>query len=280
MQTLNLIDPTASDLKYELINFPDSQPHIRLDQKSINDKHCCIVSRFSNSSDYFRIAFAVDALRRASVTDLKLKISYLMGARMDRVMIEGEALSIKVIAQTINLLGFNSVDIFDPHSDVSSAVIDFANPISNIQLVKKSIAHYRSHQKFEGEIVLVSPDAGAMKKTAKTGVALGITNIVECSKKRNLADGKLSGFKVNIETLKDKVCFITDDICDGGGTFVGVAGELKKLGASTVVLVVSHGIFSKGYKIENVDHVYTTNSYRELNDVPTNIIAFKMNEVW
>ena len=280
MQTLNLIDNSASDIGYELIDFPDSQPHIRLYQNSIKDTTCKIISRFSNSADYFRIAFAADALRRAGITQMKLKISYLMGARMDRVMLEGEALSIKVIAEALNLLNFQSVEVFDPHSDVSSAVINYCKPIANTELVKKSIAHYRSNQKFEGEITLVSPDAGAMKKTAKTGTALGISDIVECSKKRNLSDGKLSGFKVNVESLKNKVCFITDDICDGGGTFVGVAGELKKLGAAKVILVVSHGIFSKGYSIVNVDHIYTTNSYKELKDVPEHIVGFNINEIW
>lgn len=280
MQTLNLIDSSATDIGYELMNFPDSQPHIRLDQKSIKETTCTIVSRFSSSADYFKIAFAADALRRAGVNHLKLRMSYLMGARMDRVMIEGEALSVKVIADTINILNLQSVEVFDPHSDVSGAVINYCKPISNTELVKKSITHYRAHQKFEGEITLVSPDAGAMKKTAKTGAILGITNIVECSKKRNLSDGKLSGFKVNVDSLENNVCFITDDICDGGGTFIGVAGELKKLGAAKVILVVSHGIFSKGYSIANVDYIYTTNSYGELNDAPEHIVVFKMNEVW
>jgi ribose-phosphate pyrophosphokinase len=280
MQTLDLIDNSNSDIKYELIDFPDSQPHIRLIQESINTEACTIISRFSNPADYFRIAFAADALRRCGVNSLDLNISYLMGARMDRVMIDGEALSIKVIAEIINILDFRLIRVFDPHSDVSCAVINHCAPISNIELVKKSISHYRLHYKFEGEITLISPDAGAMKKTGKIGAGLGINDIVECSKKRNLVDGKLSGFKINASSLQNKVCFITDDICDGGGTFTGVADELKKLGASKVVLVVSHGIFSKGYLIKNVDQVYTTNSYKELTNIPDNLTVFKIKEIW
>lgn len=280
MQNLNLIDKTNSDIEFEIIQFPDGQPHIRLDVKSIKSDACTILSRISNPSDFFRIAFAVDILRRNGVHHIQLKISYLMGARMDRVMVEGDPLSIKVIAEAINLLGCQKIEVFDPHSDVSTAVLNLAVPISNLELVKKSIQHFRENQQYEGEITLISPDAGATKKTSKIGSMLGINDIVECSKKRNLADGKLSGFKVNADSLENKICFITDDICDGGGTFVGIAEELKKLGASQVILVVSHGIFSKGFEIKNIDAFYTTNSYRELTDVPSNFKIFNMNEVW
>ena len=276
MQTLDLINIDSSDIKYELIQFPDGQPHIRLaNALSILDE-CCIISRYSNPSDYFRIAFSVDALRRSGCINIHLIITYMMGARMDRVMLSGEPLSIKVIADALNILNFRSIKVFDPHSDVTCAVLHQASPISNIELVRKSLEHFR--EKYSNEVTLIAPDAGAAKKTNKVAEVLGISNIVECSKKRNLKDGKLSGFKVNTETLEGITCFITDDICDGGGTFIGIAKELKNLKADKVVLVVSHGIFSKGYNLENIDYVYTTNSYRELMDLPSNYISFNVKE--
>jgi ribose-phosphate pyrophosphokinase len=62
-----------------------------------------------------------------------------------------------------------------------------------------------------------------------------------------------------------------DDICDGGGTFLGLA-EATGLPWSRVDLYVSHGVFSKN-ALDNLrerfEYVYTTNSYnpkRDLND--------------
>lgn len=57
------------------------------------------------------------------------------------------------------------------------------------------------------------------------------------------------------------IALIVDDICDGGGTFVGLAKELRAAGATRVYLYVTHGIFSKRLPLEGIDHVYTTDSF-------------------
>ena len=93
-------------------------------------------------------------------------------------------------------------------------------------------------------------------------------------KERDLKTGQLTNFKVFNEDLQNKTCFIIDDICDGGGTFVGTAEALKKIGAQKIILVVSHGIFSKGFDLENIDEIYTTDSYKEFLSVPENLTVF------
>ena len=56
---------------------------------------------------------------------------------------------------------------------------------------------------------------------------------------------------------------IVDDICDGGGTFVGLGQALKKRGAGDLCLFVTHGIFSKGFHdlMKYFKHIYFTNSF-------------------
>jgi ribose-phosphate pyrophosphokinase len=67
--------------------------------------------------------------------------------------------------------------------------------------------------------------------------------------------------------LQEKVCFLVDDICDSGKTIVGVATALKELHAKKIIFIVSHGIFSKGYPLQNVDEIYCTNSYKPIASV-------------
>lgn len=279
MLKLNLINISNSDINYELINFPDGQPHLRLENKVLNEDKCVIYTRLSNPGDVLLLAFAVDALRRMGIVQIDVTISYLLAARMDRVMIEGEPHSVKVMGGLLNSLRLNSVSIFDPHSDVSVAVIDNCSGITNTKLVNRSLKHFKENYNNES-VTLVSPDAGALKKVAKVAEKLHINDVVACSKSRNLSDGKLSSFKVNANTLEGKTCFIVDDICDGGGTFVGVAKELKNKGAAKVILIVSHGIFSKGFIIENIDYVYSTNSYKAFDKTPDHIHLFNIEEVW
>ncbi|MGY0040936.1 phosphoribosyltransferase family protein [Pedobacter sp. NJ-S-72] len=59
-----------------------------------------------------------------------------------------------------------------------------------------------------------------------------------CNKVRDVSNGKIKQITVDQDDLGGKDCFIIDDICDGGATFIGVAKELKKRNAGKVSLIV------------------------------------------
>lgn len=61
--------------------------------------------------------------------------------------------------------------------------------------------------------------------------------------------GKILGTHVHATDLSGLTAVITDDICDGGATFIGIAKELRRLNCHKVVLYVTHGIFSKGIEV-------------------------------
>lgn len=270
MATLNFIYPEQSDIRFEKIIFPDGQPHIKFDIKSFEgidkQKPLIVVSRITSANELLLLLLAKNTLDYQEFEHIELHISYLLAARMDRVMLDGEPFSLKVVANMINLAHFKKVKIFDPHSEVSTALIDRSYAISNhcfVQDVLKS--YFENHPK--ENFCLVSPDAGALKKIHKLAQYLDIDDVVECMKERDLKTGALTNFDTTTDKLDGKTCFIIDDICDGGGTFAGTAKLLQSKGAGKIVLVVSHGIFSKGSNIEGVDEIYTTDSYRNVEGV-------------
>jgi ribose-phosphate pyrophosphokinase len=270
MKTLNLLDPGHSDLKYQAMIFPDGQPHLKLDMSSVLDvdksQPIRILARMASATDFLTILFAKNILDYLEYERIELHLSYLLAARMDRVMNDGEPFSLKVIATMLNAASFDKVRIFDPHSEVSTALIDRAYTVTNHSFVKDAIDDYFSKHAV-GSYCLVSPDAGALKKIHKLAISLGIDDVVECLKERDLKTGALSGFQTTAHDLSGKTCFIVDDICDGGGTFAGTAKMLKEKGAATAVLIVSHGIFSKGVAIPAIDAIYTTDSYKSIEAV-------------
>jgi ribose-phosphate pyrophosphokinase len=152
-------------------------------------------------------------------------------------------------------------------------LLDKSFTIDNILFVKDVLQDYSSKNPDDDKSLysIVSPDAGALKKIYKVAAALDHIDVVECMKQRDLHTGKLSGFKVFEDDLSGRTCFIVDDICDGGGTFIGVAAELRKLGAAKIILLVSHGIFSKGYELAGIDAVYCTDSYKTISEEKINV---------
>jgi ribose-phosphate pyrophosphokinase len=270
MTTLNLVYPETSGIRYQSIVFPDGQPHLKLDLESLTDidrkAPVRILTRLAQTNDLLLALYARDVLNYLEFEHIELHVSYLMAARMDRVMLEGEPFSLKVVAGIINGAGFKKVRIFDPHSEVSTALLDRSYPVSNHRFVAAALEHYLGEHPTDS-YSLVSPDAGALKKIYKLAQELAIADVVECMKERDVKTGKLTSFKTATENLSGQTCFIVDDICDGGGTFAGTAAMLRELGAEKVVLIVSHGIFSKGTAIEGIDAVYTTDSFREVDGV-------------
>lgn len=276
MNTFNLISPAKSDILFKAIVFPDGQPHIKIDVESAGKLNKLetlrILCRIANANDLLVVLFIKNTLDYMEFEHIELHVSYLLAARMDRVMLDGEPFSLKVVAAILNQANFKKVRIFDPHSDVSTALVDRAYAIPNHQFVKDALDDYFKRNGVGANggkepFCLVSPDAGALKKIHKLAQFLQIENVVECMKERDVRTGALTNFKTVTDNLKGQTCCIIDDICDGGGTFAGTAKMLKEKGAVKVVLIVSHGIFSKGASIEFVDEIYTTDSFRKIEKV-------------
>jgi ribose-phosphate pyrophosphokinase len=270
MITFNLIYPENSDILFKSMVFPDGQPHIKIDVRQAEAKDRAaslrIFTRLNNPNDLLMGLLVKNTMEYLGFEHIELHISYLMAARMDRVMLDGEPFSLKVVAAILNQANFKKVMVFDPHSEVSTALIERSYAVSNHRFVRDALDDYL--RKYPGEApCLVSPDAGALKKIHTLAQFLKIENVVECMKERDVRTGELTNFKTMTTDLGGQTCFIVDDICDGGGTFAGTAKMLKEKGAGKVNLIVSHGIFSKGPSIDFVDEIYSTDSFKKVEGV-------------
>jgi len=226
-------------------------------------------ARLHSSDDIMRLCMVKDALDREFPSYKKmLHMPYVPYARQDRVMVTGESLSIKVFANIINALNFTRVSTLDNHSDVATALIDRCENHSVLEVIKQTNLDYRLNQP-DTNYVLVSPDAGAMKKTLKVAQHYGGLKIIKCDKERDTSNGKILSTSFHSPhfgtTLEGMRLLIVDDICDGGMTFIKIAEMLtKRCGPDSIELLVSHGIFSKGLQPlldSGISHIYTTDSF-------------------
>jgi len=124
-----------------------------------------------------------------------------------------------------------------------------------------------SKKLYKDEITLVAPDAGATKKVDTVAKHFGGLEVIQGYKKRDTATGAITGIGF-MGDVKGKDLLIVDDLCDAGGTFIGLGMKLKDAGAKAVGLYVSHGIFSKGIGAllnSCIDEIYTTVSFETVN---------------
>ena len=256
-------------IKFESFFFSGGEPHIKiLDNLYGYAGDIQVTSRLTSMNDFMMLMIASEALTQVGCDgNIFLFIPYFPGGRQDRRMVLGEPLSVKVFAEFINCFDWGSVETFDNHSDVSTALLDNVMNIANHEFVKKAILDILSDRRCFSDLVIVSPDAGANKKVLKLKQEVDPKNhagLVKCDKTRDVTNGEITGFEVYTDDLRGKHCVIVDDICDGGGTFLELAQELKKKNAGDIYLVVSHGIFSKPLKNFKglFKKIYTTDSWR------------------
>ena len=252
----------AGIIEFDAFMFKGGEPHIKIKTNIGEGDAVTVTQRVASFNDFGLLLVAIDALDRMGVDKIKLFLPYFPAARQDRVMIPCEPLTVKVYADIINNSAVSSITVYDPHSEVTPAVLNNCTVIPNHAFVELVM------QQLSGKTVLVSPDGGALKKIYKVAEYLEGKEVIECSKSRDVSTGKLTGFKVNVDDLEGKDCLIVDDICDGGGTFMGLAEELKAKNAGKLYLAVSHGIFSKGVDdlAKYFEKIFTTDSFQDIDD--------------
>jgi ribose-phosphate pyrophosphokinase len=255
-------------MKYEDFIFPAGEIGLKLDYRNYrikNSNEIQILARIINSNELIKLAMIKNAILNFVYDPKNIKIKLIMPyvpyGRQDRVCVKGEAFSLKVLTDYINFLNFDKVTIYDPHSDVTSALLNNVKIIDQLEIIKKFRSF--SNQVFNGS-VFVSPDAGSNKKTSKIAGFFEHSDFIRADKLRDLATGEIKETIVYTNDLEGRDVFICDDICDGGRTFIELAKTLKTKNCGKVYLFVTHGIFSKGVDVlldNGIDRIFTTNSF-------------------
>lgn len=239
--------------EYEKFKFPAGEQHVRL-KNYMTGSRVSMVWKPSLlvSEEIIELLLLGNAIKHAGLILECLDIVYLPFGRQDRIALLGESLSIEVMADVINSLSSKRVNLIDPHSDISSILIKNCSVTSQDEVFAEIL-------KEKKDFFLVSPDGGALKKIYKLAGRVGCLAVIECSKQRNVVTGEITGIKVFSENLEGKDCYMVDDICDGGRTFIEIAKILRERNAGKIILCVTHGLFTKGLGVFDgvIDEIYT-----------------------
>ncbi len=236
--------------------FPDGTTSLRME---VPEGECVRVTWcFDSNSEMADIFYTVNHIRSHSDADIVLEMPYIPNARMDRVKNKDEVFTLKYFASFLNSLNFKCVKVYDPHSDVSAALIDRIERVPHMPLIEDVM----KRTGFDPEKdIMFYPDAGCAKKY-ESAIKLPY---IKGEKKRDWRTGKIEGLELSgsIPSAPFRV-LITDDICSKGGTFYHSARKLREAGASEIYLYVTHcentvltgDLISSGL----VDRIYTTDS--------------------
>jgi ribose-phosphate pyrophosphokinase len=223
-----------------------------------SDKFINVTANIKSSDDLLALVLVKGIIDRSNSSfkyPCVLKLPYVPYMRSDRAMNEhSDVGGLKIVSPVINNLNFDSVVVFDPHSDVTESLI------KNIRIVSQheGIGHFQAQHKgvFDKYDFVVSPDAGALKKVAKCAKTLSKPHI-EAFKEREINTNKILRTSVNAnkEDLEGKSVLIIDDILEYGTTVRELAKTLKEdYGVANIGVYVTHAVLPLNLRESPASH--------------------------
>ncbi len=201
------------------------QSHSNFEESSINDT-------------LMEQLIMVDAARRASAKRITAVCPHYAYARQDRKASGREHITVKLVANMFATAGASGLVSVDLHSGQIQGFFD--GPVDHLTAMPV-ITDYLTG--LEGDLVIVSPDAGRVK------VAERYANLLEADlaiihKRRSLTTFNTVEAKEVVGEVDGKVCVIVDDMIDTAGTICAAAEQLSERGASRILAATTHGVFS------------------------------------
>lgn len=210
------------------------------------------------NDNLMEVMVMVDALRRSSAGRITAAIPYFGYSRQDRRPRSARvAITAKVVANMLTIVGVNRVLTMDLHSDQIQGFFDI--PVDNIYATPLLLSDlWRCNY---DNLVVVSPDVGGVVRARAAAKQLN-SDLAIIDKRRpkpNVA--KVMNI---IGDVADRTCVIMDDMVDTANTLCEAASALKAQGAVKVVAYCTHPVLS-GAAIERItdselDELVVTNT--------------------
>ncbi len=283
-----LSNKISKNLKNKLVNtsirkFADGEIYIEINENIRGNSIFIIQSVSSPANDnLMELLLCIDALKRSSAKNITAVIPYFGYARQDRKVVPRTSISAKLVSNLITNAGADRVVTVDLHAGQIQGFFDI--PVDNLFATPIFAKHIKRKIK-SNNIICVAPDVGGVERARALGKKLDVgLAIVD---KRRPSPGKSQVMNV-IGNVKNKICILTDDIIDSGGTIVNAADALVKRGAKEVHVYATHGVFSgdavkkiKGSKIKNLvitDSIDSSDKLKKVRNIEVLSISILLAE--
>ena len=229
----------------EVKRFNDGEIYCKVG-KSVRGCKVFVIQSTSNpvNENLMELLILVDALKRASASEITAIIPYYGYARQDRKAEPREPITAKLVANLLTKAGVDRVITFDLHVEQIQGFFDI--PVDNLEAIPQ-IAEYLLDKRVVDPIV-VSPDVGGTKRAIKLAKLIDAPLAIIDKRRPGHGESKIVNVVGEVE---GKTVILVDDIIDTAGTISKAAEVMLEKGAKEVYICASHAVFS-GKAIEKL----------------------------
>jgi ribose-phosphate pyrophosphokinase len=184
----------------------------------------------------------VDALKRASAKRITVVMPFWGYSRQDKKHRGREPISARLVADLFKVAGADRIISVDLHADQLQGYFD--GPVDHLMALP-ILADYIKAKYGDQELAVVSPDAGRIKVAERWSSRLGGVPLAFIHKSRDITRPNETVANRVVGDVSGKICVLTDDIIDTGGTIVKAADAIMAAGAAGVIIAATHAILSE-----------------------------------
>jgi len=184
----------------------------------------------------------VDALKRASAKRITVVMPFYGYARQDKKHRGREPISARLVADLFKTAGADRLITVDLHADQIQGF--FNGPVDHLMALP-ILADYVKDKYGHQQLAVVSPDAGRIKVAERWSARLGGAPLAFIHKTRRTDVANEVVANRVVGEVKDRICVLTDDMIDTGGTIVKAADACMEEGAAGVIIAATHPILSE-----------------------------------
>ncbi|MDQ6522782.1 ribose-phosphate diphosphokinase [Nocardioides sp. LHD-245] len=183
----------------------------------------------------------VDALKRASAKRITVVMPFWGYSRQDKKHRGREPISARLMADLFKTAGADRIITVDLHADQLQGFFD--GPVDHLMALP-ILTDYIKDKYGDQELAVVSPDAGRIKVAERWAARLGGVPLAFIHKTRRTDVANEVVANRVVGDVKGRMCVLTDDMIDTGGTIVKAAEALMADGAAGVIIAATHAILS------------------------------------
>ena len=227
----------AKYLSSDLRIFPDGEGKIMLNGKPKTGQIIVVQATYPPVDSNLIQLFSLISKAKQYSSSVVAVIPYFGYARQDREFLQGEIITMKVLAQIFKGLGLSKIIIVDIHSKL--AINHFKIKVKNVSAVPKLVKYFKKLRL--NEPLVVSPDLGGSQR-AKEFAKIYETDFIALEKQRNRKTGKVLIKSTNLSEVKDRDLILVDDMISTGGSIIKATEFLKKQKCKRVFVACTHAL--------------------------------------
>ena len=223
-----------------LSEFANGELHCRFGE-SVRGSDVFIVQSHARpvNTSIMEQAIMIDAAKRASAKRITAVCPFYGYARQDRKASGREPITARLLADILRVAGANRVVSVDLHSGQIQGFFD--GPVDHLTAMPVLTNYIRDN--IDGDVVVVSPDAGRVKVAERFSQHLNADLAFVAKRRPRGAMHQVEALNV-VGEVNGRVCVIIDDMIDTAGTICAAAEQLVQYGAAEVYAMATHAVLS------------------------------------